>query len=341
MNHTGTQPELARTPQASRHKLNRRLLAIARVIGVVFVFPIIVGAIVASILLNSERFHSYVLSTLQAQASKSLGVQVHLQNYTLHVPTLSAELYGITIDGASPYTNPPLLQVQHAAAGIRIVSVLNSKWYFDSFRIDRPIVQIFVDSHGVSNLPTLQSSGNGNSSTSVFALGIRHAVITDGEIFYNNRPSALAADLHNVEFDASFNPLLKKYSGKLAYADGHLAYGGFEPLAHNLSVQFDATPTVFHISPAALSAANSKLTLNATINNYNSPNVQAQYQMTVDGAEVASLIHNPSVPAGMISASGTLQYQSAPNRVAIQALSLNGDLTSPRLSVKIDRKSVV
>ncbi len=334
MKHTEMEPESPDNPRANRQRLNRRLLTAVRVIGVVFVFPIIIGAIVASILLNSQRFHSYVLNRLQAEATKTLGVQVHLQNYTLHVATLSADVYGLIVDGASPYTNPPLLQVQHAAAGVRIVSVLRSEWYFDSFRIDRPVVQVFVDKHGVSNIPSFKSSGNSSDNSSVFDFGIRHAVITDGQIFYNNRPAALAADLHNVEFDASFNQSLKQYSGKLAYADGHVTYSNFEPLPHNLIVQFDATPTTLHISQAAVSAGNTKLVINATINNYSAPNVEAQYQMTVDGAEVATLIHNPSVPAGMISASGTLQYQSASNRSAIQALSLNGDLTSPRLSVK-------
>ena len=112
----------------------------------------------------------------RTQASKSLGVRVELQNFTLHLSTLSVDLYGLTIHGATPYPDPPLLQVQHVQAGVSIVSVLRSTWYLDSFRVDRPVVQLFVDKNGVSNIPMLKSSSNG-SNTSVFDLGIRHAVL--------------------------------------------------------------------------------------------------------------------------------------------------------------------
>ncbi len=129
---------------------------------------------------------------------------------------LSLDLYGLTVHGADPYPNPPLLQVHHAEVGVRIVSVLHRKWYLDSFVVDRPVVKVFTDAHGVTNIPVIKSSGSSSSNTSVFDLGIRHAVLDQGAVFYNNRESALSADLHNVDFRASFDSLLQKYSGRLS-----------------------------------------------------------------------------------------------------------------------------
>ncbi len=148
------------------------------------------------ILLNNARFHNYVIGTAEEQASKSLGVGVHLQNFALHFSTLSVDVYGITIDGASPYPNPPLLQTDHVRTDIRIVSILRKTWYLESFELDHPVVHVFVDSKGVSNIPTIKSSGQ-SSSTSVFDLGVRHATLQHGEIYYNNKPAEIAADLHD------------------------------------------------------------------------------------------------------------------------------------------------
>ena len=72
-----------------------------------------------------RRFHNYVLSAVQKKASESLGTQVQLQNYASHLANLSLDVYGLTVHGADPYPNPPLLQVAHAEAGVRIVSVLH------------------------------------------------------------------------------------------------------------------------------------------------------------------------------------------------------------------------
>src|SRR5258708_1652624 len=242
-------------PPSSGARTRRHLIAVARWFVTLVILPIVIGAILLAILLNSPRFHSYLLNTLETQATNSLGVRVKLQNFTPHVSALSVDLYGITIDGASPYPNPPLLQVQHVQAGVRIVSILGRKWYFDGILVDSPVIQVFIDKHGVSNIPKLKSSGGGNN-TSIFDLGIRRAV---------------------------FNNLLQKYSGTLAYTEGHLTYGGVQPPPHSVNLSFDATPTTFRLSPAKLTCGNSQVNLTATLTNYSSPAIEAQYIATVDG----------------------------------------------------------
>jgi translocation and assembly module TamB len=308
------------------------LLIAVGLIAVVVVFPIVLGAMVFAFLVNSSRGHAYLIGQIQKQVQESLGVGVHLQNLDLHLATLSVDLYGLTIDGAGSHPNPPLLQVQHAEAGVRIVSVFGREWYFDSIRIDNPVAQIFVDKNGVSNLPTFKSSNSSN--TTVFDLGIRHAVLANGAVFYNNRPSAIALDLRDVQLNTKFNSILQKYSGMLAYSDGHLNYAGTQPPPHSLSVQFDATPTSFHLSPAKLQCGNSQLILTATLDNYRVPVVQGQYNATVDGQQLANLLRNPSIPAGQVSVSGSVQYRQAANRTLLQSLVVNGDLASRQLVSK-------
>ncbi len=254
---------------------------------------LVVAGIAVTVVLHSARFHNYVLSTVQKKASESIGTQVQLQNFALHLSNLSLDLYGLTVHGADPYPNPPLLQVAHAEVGVRIVSVLHKKWYLDSFVVDRPVVKVFTDAHGVTNIPVIKSSGSSSSNTSLFDLGIRHAVLDQGEVYYNNRQSVLSADLHNVDFRASFDSLLQKYSGKLSYSDGHLQSGGFKPIPHNLDAEFDATPTTFHLTQAKLTSETSQLLLTATVQDYSHPQVQAQYVATLDGSQFRRILANP------------------------------------------------
>jgi uncharacterized protein involved in outer membrane biogenesis len=168
----------------------------------------------AAILLNNPRFHAYLIRTAESQAGERLGVRVQLQNFAVHPSDPSIDLYGVTIDGASPYPNPPLLQTDHVQTSVRIVSILTKTWYLESFRLDHPAVHVLMDAHGVSNIPTIKSSGQ-SSDTSVFDLGVRHAVLNRGEIYLNDEPAEVAADLHDLEVKASFNSPLKKYAGKV------------------------------------------------------------------------------------------------------------------------------
>src|SRR3954452_18575657 len=203
-------------------------------------------AIAAILVVRTSAFHKYALNKVRTLASEQLGTQAELQNFALHLSKLSLDIYGLTVHGAAPYVDPPVLQIQHAAAGIRIVSLLHRKWYLDNLRIDAPVVKVFTDVHGNSNIPKIKSSGK-SSNTSIFDLGIRHAALVNGEVYYNDKHSVVIADLHDVEFRSSYDAIVQKYSGTLSYADGHLAAGSMQTIPHNLKAEFDATPSTFRL----------------------------------------------------------------------------------------------
>jgi translocation and assembly module TamB len=295
---------------------------------------VVLAVIAIAVLLHNERFHNYVLTTARQKASDSLGVRVQLQNFAVNLSHLDLDLYGITVDGAAPYANPPLLQVDHAEIGVRIVSILHGKWYLESFRVDRPIVRVFVDPKGVTNIPTIKSTANSNRNMTIFDLAIRRAVLDRGEVYYNDRQSPLTADLHDVEFQASFNSLLQKYSGKLSYSDAHLTSGTIDTIPHNLEAEFDATPTTFHLTQAKLSTGPSQLMLIATVQNYSNPYADVHYDAIVDGAQVSGILNNSSVPTGQVHATGALHYQHSANRPLLDSMVVNGDLSSSGLNVR-------
>jgi translocation and assembly module TamB len=316
-------------PQAKYH----RSLRVASRILIGMIATVIVFVAVSALVIRTKRFHSYLLSTARTQASQRLGVQVELQDFALHLSTLSLDLYGLTVHGAEPYSEPPLLQVAHAEAGVRVVSILHRKWYLDSFQIDRPVVRIYSDAKGDSNIPKLRSSG-GSSNTNLFDLGIRHATLTNGQVFYNDKQSDLSADLNDVEFRAGFNVLLEKYSGTIRYADGHLTTNTLRTFAHGLSAEFDATPSAFHLTNAKLTTGRSQALLSATLENFADPDVQASYDVTIEGDDIRQILGNDSVPLGVVRASGSAHYHALPNRPLLDEIVIHGTLSSPQLEVQ-------
>jgi translocation and assembly module TamB len=325
-------PQIAGRPSRKQAKASRRIPITW--IGASLAALALAVALALTALINNPGFHRYLLSALEKQASDALGVSVQLDEFTLHLSTLSVDLYGITVHGARPYVNPPLVQVQHAEASVRITSILQRKWYFNEIRIDRPVVELFVDKNGVSNLPTFKSSGKSTSNSTVFDLGIRHAILDHGEVFLNNQPAALAADLHEFAYQGSFNNLLEMYSGRLSYANGQLAYGTFRPIVHDFAAEFNATPNTFELLQAKLASGKSSVQLSASLENYSNPVVQAKYDAIVDGAQMGDLLKNSSVPSGLVRASGTVQYQQARSKTVLRSLSVDGSLLSQRLLLR-------
>lgn len=322
------QPPLNSEPQ------RRRWDRIFAWIACSFLLLLVLAVLSLTALLNSTRFHDWLLAKIQNEATHSLGVRVGLQNIALHFSHLSVDFYGLTVAGASPYPNPPLLQVQHAEIGVRIVSILHRKWYLSSFRVDHPVMQVFVDKNGASNIPIFKSS-NSQSHTTVFNLGIRQAVLDNGVLLYNNRPATLDADLQNLDFHSTFDDTLQKYSGRLAYQNGRIIFGAYRPLQHSFEADFALTPTTFQLQRAVLSSPAAQLYLAASATNFSAPMVQGHYQITADGAQLARILKNPSIPAGIVRATGTARYQQVANEPALNTLVVDGDLTCPRLLLRM------
>jgi translocation and assembly module TamB len=315
------------TPQP-RHRWRRFFAWTA---GAILLLIVLIGVTIA-ILLHSQRFHDYILAKVQSSASESLNARVDLQNFALHFAPLGLDVYGVTLHGAAPYTDTPVLQLQHAHVGVRIVSFLQRKWYLSDVQLDHPTVQVFVDKNGASNLPKPKPS-NSQNNTTIWDLGIRHTALNQGEVYYNAQSTPLTADLHDVDFHASFNDLLKMYSGTLKYTDGRIVFGAYQPLVHNFDAQFDLTPTTFQLHRANIDSNAAQINLVATAGNFSAPNVQARYDIKVDGSQLAKLINNASVPQGTLQAAGSATWQQVPNQPALNALTINGDLNSKQLIV--------
>ena len=298
--------------------------------GAAFVVILALTALVT--LVNTDGVHRYLLGLAQRKAGEALGVRVHLEDFTLHPGSLSLDLYGVRVSGARPYQDPPLLRADHIGLSVRVISVFGRKWYFNKIQIDHPVAWIVVDQKGASNLPVFKSSGS--SHPSIFEIGIRNVAIDRGEVYYNSRPSAIAASLHDLEFSSTFNALLQRYAGRLSYGKGDITYGSFRPLLHAFDSEFEATPNSFKLNSARISSGASQAVISAALQNYASPKVQAQYQIVLNGEQAAQILREPSMPDGSIRASGSLKYQQSANRSAIEMLQIEGDLSSTRLTFR-------
>ena len=285
-------------------------------------------------LLHSVTVHRQVLRVAQQKASAALGVEARARDFKLTFSGISptVDLYDVSIASAPPCTTPPLATADHFVASIRVTSLLHQTWYFQEIRLDHPVVRVFEAPDGADNLPKAQSN-SGQSSTNVFDLGVRHAQINNGEIYYNNRKSMVSADLHDLAFAATFDVAQQSYSGSLVYRDGHLLVGSYNPLPHDLDAHFTATRTTFNLDRASLRSGASQVSLTATLENYSQPRLQARYDATLDTAEFRRILKNPSLPTGVIRAAGTVNYAAEANLPMMSALRVDGDLSSPALRV--------
>lgn len=303
---------------------------VAGIAGVILV--IFLAAYVA---LHSQSVHRYVLRVSQEKATAALGTRVTLRDFGLHFSGISPvlDLYDLLIAGAPPLVSPPLAEAQRLHVALTVTSLLHRTWYVDDIDLVRPVIRVQVDKNGSTNLPKSKSSG-GESNTNVFDLGVRHAKIENGEVYYNDRKAVLNADLHQLNFASTFDAGTRSYSGRLGYSDGRVMMENYAPLPHQLDAEFVASPETFTLKQAVLRSGNSNVTLKAVVNDYTNPRIDAQYDARLDSGEFRRTLRNPSLPTGIITAEGKVNYASVANRSFLELIHVDGNLGSRQLLIQ-------
>ena len=301
--------------------------------------------IAALVLLKAPAFHNYLLSKIEQIAGESTGARVELQNFDLHLGTLTADIYGLTVHGTEPEGAKPLLQVQHAKVGLKIISVLRRKVNLSELIIERPVVNLQIDKQGNSNLPHPPPS-NKKSNTNVFDLAVGHVLLTNGEIYARDQAIPVDANLRNLRTEISFNQLEKKYSGNISYDDGLIHYAHIQPLPHSLRASFDATSSELNLKPLVLRLGGSRIQVEARVRDYDTqPVANGRYNISLHTQDFAQLSTAGSA-SGDVVLTGELAYKSVPGESMLQNATLSGDIdsnglvvSSPQALVKIDRLS--
>jgi translocation and assembly module TamB len=280
--------------------------------------------------LKTNSFRQFAMRQIIQQADQATGGHTQLQNFDFQLSTLTAHLYGIVVRGKEPASTPPLLAADSLTVKLKILSVLHHKINLRELLIDHPVVNLQVNKQGETNLPEAPPSKS-NSKTNVFELAVGHVGLSNGEVNYKDRKMPLDADLHNLATDIRFNPVGTRYVGSISYDNGHLQYGEYAPMPHNLNVQFNATPSAFSLESAVLKIASSTATLRANVSNYNNPTVSGTYDIRLHTQDFAAM--SPSAkPSGDVALAGKLFYQNSPNQPALRNAALDGHIVSEQLS---------
>lgn len=303
-------------------------------IAAVVVLVIAIGLTAVLLVQHSPSFRGYLLSKVERSVQESSGAKLEVRDFNLHLSTLTLDIHGIIAHGTEPAGAEPLLQADHLTVGVTVDSVLGRKWHFRTIQLDHPVLHLAVNKAGENNLPKPQKQSSGKK-TNLFELGIRRLLVDRGEVYYNDRKTPLAADLHDLDFTAGYDPTQQRYLGHMSYDDGHIQYGSYAPLPHNLDAGFSLTPDRFSLDRLSLGIGQSHAVLNATVQDYNTNAiVQANYDASLITGEFGKILKSPSMPSGTVRLTGLLKYQQQPNRPFLETASIWGMLSSPELQVK-------
>ena len=309
---------------AWKHKLGWAALIVVIVVASL-------GAI-GFLTLRSRWFHEYLLAKVEQQASEAIGGRVEINKFDFHLRTLTADAYGIVIHGSEPKSARPLVSADQLTIHLKVVSLLRKKVDLNEIILRHPVVSLIARKDGTTNLPKPPKKEN-SSSTNIFDLGIRHVLLTNGEVYYNDVKAPLDAELHDLRLEIKSRLASDAYDGSLTYRDGQLQYGTFRPVPHDLNATFTATRDDLRFKPLVMHVAGSSLELQATLSNFSNLRADGQYRFIIQPHELRGALRNPLLPAGQIRLAGSLHYQYDANAPMARTIVADGQLESSELAI--------
>ena len=281
-------------------------------------------------LFHNDAFRQYLLRVALTKLNDKVGIEAKIRDFSVQLSGLSptVDMYDVVIGGAAPFQETPFLKVDHLRVGIQVVSLLQRKWYLKEIALDHPVAHLFVGENGETSLPKLKTK-----TTNVFDLGVRHVMLDQGELYYNDRKTAIDADLKNFELQSSFSPVTRCYSAALSYTDGKIRFRNLNPLIHSLEAAFDATADTFNLKRSLLTSGASQLSLTATLRDYAHPKITGSYQSSLDTNQLRHVLKDVTLPIGAVKLAGSLKFESDPHKPTLEKLALDGNMSSSGLQI--------
>ncbi|HXW91445.1 MAG TPA: translocation/assembly module TamB domain-containing protein [Terriglobales bacterium] len=281
--------------------------------------------------LETSQFHQYVLAEIMAQGQAATGGTLEIKSWDFHVSPMVVDLDGITLHGTEGPGQKPLFQAEKLTVGVNARSLLGHKLHLTELLIEHPVVSVRVDQDGKSNLPTPPNNTR-NSTTTVWDLAVAHTLLSQGEVYYNDKESRLKAELYDVGSEVRFDPTAMGYRGSLSYRRGRLQYASSSPLPHDLAAQFSVTPSGVSVNSLLFTVGSSQVSVQGEIANYNHPTVTAAYDILLHTQDFAALSPQ-ATPSGDLRLKGTIEYRQAPNQPLVKTVLLDGFLNSDALGI--------
>ena len=242
---------------------------------------------------------------------------------------------------------PPFFSCPHLVLSVKMQSLWRAKFAITDVLLDQPTVHMLITAQGENNLPhavesasttpsaptspTPTARSSSSAAGKVFNLGIRHLVVTAGQIEYNDQKYPVTADLHNLQTTAWLNVATQTYSGSLSYDRGRVGAPHIRPFRQTLRMDFAATRSELDVPSLRIETGHTTLRLRGTVVDYAHPRLTATYQAAIFTPDLARILNSTSIPAAEITTTGSLRYVSGTKRPFLDVIYAQGQLDAPRL----------
>jgi translocation and assembly module TamB len=317
--------------------MKRRLWRIAAVLAGLLLVALVAGVLV----LRSAWFLERLRQGIVDEAQRATGAKVEIGALSFDWSTLRARVGRFVLHGKESAEEAPLLQLNSATLGFRIISAFERKVDLLSLRVEAPQVRVIVYPDGSTNFPGPNARPARLWSQDLLNLKIGEYEVTGGLMEYDNRRVPLNFRGQNLDLKMTYDASTPSYRGQFSSSGLRITPPGYDPIDSTISTDFILEQNRVRVSRLHWTGNNASAELSGTLDDMRSPHGTLAVKASAAIRDLVREFRLPIDPAGSGTFNGDLTVSfengfdySARGQVAAQGLRYVQDL------VKIEKADV-
>ena len=281
-----------------RRKVRRYIVVVA--------FAVVVLTLAVAWYMTTDSFQAYIRVRVAAELERITGGRVDLGSLHTVPFRLRVEIRDLTIHGREQASEAPYVQVARIIAELKIISLLEAEFGFDSVSIDKPRVHILVYPDGSTNQPEPKRghSYTRDPAEQLFSMSITHLNVRHGALSWNDQQIPLDFSAQDVSAEMSYSFLQRKYNGNFVVGKTDTRLKGYRPIAWTAEMHFSAGENSADITFFKANSGHSHIQFSGRVEDVRQRKLNGDYEVKLDLAEAAAFFREPAVRRGSLQGAG-------------------------------------
>ncbi|HEX4489532.1 MAG TPA: translocation/assembly module TamB domain-containing protein [Terriglobales bacterium] len=262
--------------------------------------------------MTTSSFQAMVRRRLVAQLERITGGRAELGSFHIVPFRFRAEVRDLTIHGLEGPGEQPYVHVDRLIANVHVISILGGEFGFRSLVIDHPSIHVLVYPDGTTNQPgpRLARTSTNAAIEKLFSVSITRLEVRHGSLLWNDKIIPLDFAASDLSIDLNYSLLHHLYESNLLAGKIDTKFDGYRPFTWMAEAHLNLSPQSIEVKSLRANSGRSHIEANGTLQDFDAPKIVANYEATLDLAEIDAEARFNEMRHGVLNVAGNGSWRS-------------------------------
>jgi translocation and assembly module TamB len=262
---------------------------------------------------HTDSFQQMVRRRLIAALEHITGGKAEVGKVTAVPFRFRVAVRDLTIHGKEAPGDIPYAHVDHLTVHLKIISVFETEFGFQSLLLDHPVVHLIVYADGSTNqpAPTVSRASEKTPIEQLFAMSIGYLQVSRGELLWNDQRIPVDFGARDISAQLNYSLLRRRYESYVRIGKFDTKLAGFQPFSSIASAQFSLGEQYVEFQSLEWASGRSHLEASGRVEDFRNPKFSGTYNAKLDLAEAGSITRTRALRSGELNIGGKGTYSAA------------------------------